>query len=189
MTLSRRSLQSILLGCLLIDGCAPSKEPGRADSDADAVMEFAESLERDSLLDQATAQYAIIAEQFPTADVYPLAVRRVAFLYAHPDNPAHNDTLALRWMKIYQPLANTREERQEVGVVTSLIQQTMTLRDQAATLREQIDRTTAAGDSLGTVLRRQGRRARELEAELQQVNEELRKLKEVDARGSRTRRK
>ena len=182
MTPSPRYLRALLLSCLSLIGCSPSKEAGGIDSDAEAVMEFAESLERDSLLDQATAQYAIIAEQFPTANVYPLAVRRVAFLYAHPDNPARNDTLALRWMRIYQPLASTREERQEVGVVTSLIQQTMSL-------REQLAREAASGDSLGTALRRQGRRTRDLETELQQVSEELRKLKEEDVRTSRTRRK
>ena len=182
MTHSSGYLPALLLSSLSLMGCSPSQEAGRTDSDADAVMEFAESLERDSLLDQATSQYAIIAEQFPTADVYPLAVRRVAFLYAHPDNPARNDTLALRWMRIYQPLASTREERQEVGVVTSLIQQTMSL-------REQLAREAASGDSLGTVLRRQVRRTRDLETELQQASEELRKLKEVDMRTSRTRRK
>ena len=182
MTGSLRYLPSVVLCSVVLAGCAPSKDTGSAGGDAEAVLAFAESLEADSLLDQATAQYAIIAEQFPASDVYPLAVRRVAFLYAHPDNPAHNDTLALRWMKIYQPLARTREERQEVGVVTSLIQQNMTL-------REQLAREVASGDSLATLLRRQGRRVRDLETELQQVNDELRKLKEVDVRTSRTRRK
>ena len=182
MTPSSGYLPALFLSSLSLIGCSPSEEAGRTDSDADAVMEFAESLERDSLLDQATAQYAIIAEQFPTADVYPLAVRRVAVLYAHPDPPARTDTLALRWRRIYQPLASTREERQEVGVVTSLIQQTMSL-------REQLAREAASGDSLGTVLRRQVRRTRDLETELQQASEELRKLKEVDMRTSRTRRK
>jgi hypothetical protein len=182
MTTPLRSLPAVLLGSLMLNACTPSQHPDRNPSDAGAVMEFAESLEADSLLDQATSQYAIIAEQFPTADVYPLAVRRVAFLYAHPDNPARNDTLALRWMRIYQPLARTREERQEVGVATYLIQQNILLRDRLA-------REAASGDSLVTLLRRQGRRTRELEAELQQVNEELRKLKEVDVRTSRTRRK
>jgi hypothetical protein len=85
-------------------------------------------------------------------------------------------------MKIYYPLARTREERQEVGVVTTLIQQNMTL-------REHLARASASGDSLATLLRRQARRARDLEAELQQVNDDLRKLKEVDVRTSRTRRK
>jgi hypothetical protein len=182
MTTSLRYLPSAILCCAVLTGCAPSQNAGSADGDAEAVLAFAESLEADSLLEQATAQYAIIAEQFPTTDVYPLAVRRVAFLYAHSDNPAHNDTLALRWMKIYQPLARTREERQEVGVVTSLIQQNMTL-------REQLAREAASGDSLATLLRRQGRRVRDLETELQQVGDELRRLKEVDVRTSRTRRK
>ena len=182
MTASLRYSPAVILCCVLLAGCAPSKDTGSAEGDAEAVLAFAESLEADSLLDQATAQYAIIAEQFPTADVYPLAVRRVAFLYAHPDNPAHNDTLALRWMRIYNPLARTREERQEVAVVTTLIQQNMTL-------REQLSRESASGDSLATLLRRQGRRVRDLEAELQQVNDELRKLKDVDVRTSRKRKK
>jgi hypothetical protein len=182
MTAAQRYSPAVILCCVLLASCAPSKDTGSADGDAEAVLAFAESLEADSLLDQATAQYAIIAEQFPTADVYPLAVRRVAFLYAHPDNPAHNDTLALRWMRIYTPLARTREERQEVGVATTLIQQNMTL-------REQLGRESASGDSLATLLRRQGRRVRDLETELQQVNDELRKLKEVDVRTSRTRKK
>lgn len=182
MTASLHNSPAVILCCVLLAGCAPSKDAGSAEGDAEAVLAFAESLEADSLLDQATAQYAIIAEQFPTADVYPLAVRRVAFLYAHPDNPAHNDTLALRWMRIYNPLARTREERQEVGVVTTLIQQNMTL-------REQLGRESASGDSLATLVRKQGRRVRDLETELQQVNDELRKLKEVDVRTSRTRKK
>jgi len=182
MTAVLRRLPLLTLTGLVLAACGPSQNSGRTDSDADAVMEFAESLERDSLLDQATAQYAIIAEQFPSADVYPLAVRRVAFLYARPDNPARNDTLALRWMRIYQPLAETPEERQEVAVVTSLIQQTMILLDQLA-------RETASGDSLSSAQHRQGRRVKDLETELQQVNEELRKLKEVDVRTSRSRRK
>jgi hypothetical protein len=182
VTASLRYSPAVILCCVLLAGCAPSKDTGSAEGDAEAVLAFAESLEADSLLDQATAQYAIIAEQFPTADVYPLAVRRVAFLYAHPDNPAHNDTLALRWMRIYNPLARTREERQEVAVVTTLIQQNMTL-------REQLSRESASGDSLATLLRRQGRRVRDLEAELQQVNDELRKLKDVDVRTSRKRKK
>jgi hypothetical protein len=182
-------LSAILSVALVLGGCSTSKEESRQDSDAEAILEFAESLEQDSLLDQATTQYAIIAEQYPTAAVYPLAVRRVAFLYAHPDNPARNDTLALRWMRIYEPLAQTREERHEVGVVTSLIQQIITFREEAALLQDRIIRAEAEGDSITTTVRRQGRRIKELETELQQINDELKKLKEVDARTSRPRRR
>jgi hypothetical protein len=57
------------------------------------------------------------------------------------------------------------------------------------TLREQLSRESASGDILATLLRRQGRRVRDLEAELQQVNDELRKLKDVDVRTSRKRKK
>jgi hypothetical protein len=178
----RLLLLCFLVFSLLLHACTPGQEAAREGSDADMVMEFAESLERDSLLAQATSQYAIIAEQFPTADAYPIAVRRVAFLYAHPDNPAHDDSLALRWMRIYQPLAETREERQEVTIVTSLIQQTIVL-------REMLEQQTASGDSLEASARRQSRRVKDLESELQSVNEELRRLKEVDVRTSRSRRR
>jgi hypothetical protein len=182
MKTTGRHWSALILGCLLLDACAPSHEAEQPESGAGAAFESAEALERDSLFAEAAAQYAAIAEQFPTEDTYGPAVRRAAFLYARPDNRGRNDTLALRWLRIYRPLAHTGDEQREIDVFTALIEQNIELRGRLA-------REAASIDSLEAAQRRQIRRVRDLEAELRQVNDALKKLKEVDVGTARGRKK
>lgn len=158
-----------------------------AEVQAQRHMAIADTLERASALKKATDEYLLVAERFPSTSVYAIAVRKVGLLLGSPANLAANDSASLFWLNKYLTLTESPEEKQFVGMYIGMV-------DRMSALRDSLERQAAAIDSLSAITRKQAsetatrtRRLQELEAELQQVSTELRKLKEIDVRISKSR--
>jgi len=148
---------------------------------------MADSLEQEMALQGAAEHYALVATEFPQTSAYPVAVRKAAMLYASEFNPARNDSLALRWFTACLGLPLKKPERENVQTFIALLQR-------VRVLQVEVTRRTASADSLASITRRQAgtvstdqRRIQELEAELQQTQKELKRMKEIDLRLSKSR--
>lgn len=173
-----------LFATLIVIGCSGLDESITPTGLAAFHMRVADSLERRMELRQAAAHYSFVAEEYPQSPAYPLAVRKAALLYASENNPVRNDSIALRWFTAYLDLPLRKPEREDVQTSLSLLRQIRSLRG------ELLRRGTSA-DSVTVATRKQGmllnRRIQDLEAELTQAQAELKKLKEIDLRLSKSR--
>ena len=178
-----------LLIVLAFCGCSSSGLLSDAEIQAQRHVAIADTLERASALKEATDEFLIVAERYPSTSVYALAVRKAALLLGFPSNPAANDSASLYWLNKYLTLTNSPEEKQFIQMYLRGV-------DRVSILHDSLERETATVDSLTAVTRKQGseavtrtRRLQELEAELQKVSTELRKLKEIDVGISKSREK
>lgn len=181
-----KTLVSLITVALFIAGCAGSFESRTADL-ISYHMRMADSLEQEMALQGAAEHYALVATEFPQTSAYPIAIRKAAMLYASEFNPARNDSLALRWFTACLGLPLKKSDRENVQTFMALLQR-------VRVLQEEVTRRTASSDSLTSVARRQAgavatdlRRIQELEAELQQTQKELKRMKEIDLRLSKSR--
>jgi hypothetical protein len=178
----------IILGIsLAIVGCSPGFGTRSPESTAQALYQRADSLEQEMAIRSAAEMYGMIADQYPQTSVYPQAVRKAALLTATELNPARNDSLALRWFAAYLALPLPRSEKEVAKVCYSLLQR-------FRVLQEEMSKRVWLADSLAGVTRRQStsmaaeqRRIADLETELTQVQSELRRLKEIDLKLSKSR--
>jgi hypothetical protein len=181
-----KHLFPLILFAMCIGGCTGSGE-SRTSELVNYHMRLADSLEQEMAYQPAAEHYSVVATEFPQSIAYPTAVRRAAFLYASEFNPARNDSLALRWFTACLRLPLKRSERENIQTFVDLLQRIQSL-------RTDLRRRTASADSLSGVLRRHtstatidARRIQELETELQQVQTELKRMKEIDVRLSKSR--
>jgi len=181
-------LSSIALTCVM-SGCATLTGESAADADARKHLDLARSLEASSALREAADEYSIIAEQFPASSAYPTAVRKAALLYARPDNPDRNDSLARFWFHAYQELPLQGQEKDLLGVVAMLYRQVDSLSADNSHRQSAVDSLTASSRRQAGTATAQAKRVRELEGELERAVEELKKLKEIDVQLSKSRRK
>lgn len=170
----------------LLYGCSPLGTISDAEMQAQRHMAIADTLERSSALKEATLEYTIVAERFPSTVVHSAAVRKAALLLSAPSNPAANDSASLYWLNTYLTITRSTEEKQ-------IIQMYLRMVDRVKGLRDSLVRQTIANDSLAITARKQtndasarGRRVQELEAELEKASSELKKLKEIDVRMSKS---
>ena len=150
-------------------------------------MHLADSLEQVMAIQPAAEHYAFVATEFPQSSVYPVAIRKAALLYASEFNPARHDSLSLRWFTACLALPMKRADRENVQTFVALLQR-------VRVLQEEVNRRSASFDSLNSMFRRQAgalstdtRRIQELEADLQQSQKELKRMKEIDLRLSKSR--
>ena len=176
-----------LCAVLIAAGCSMLSGSSDTDSRAARHMTLADSLERGSFLREATLEYTIVADQYPDVPFYPTAVRKAAILSVNPLNPAANDSVAMHWIDVYLKLPVAAREKESASALAAQL-------SRISDLREDIVRQSRVADSLGTVVRRQSallgsqsRRIQELEAGLKQVNDELKRLKEIDLQHSKNR--
>jgi len=177
----------IFLATIAAAGCSGFGGSSENDAEAARSMSVADSLERASYYREAALEYGIVAESHPEASFYPLAVRKAALLNATPLNPAANDSIALYWLGVYQNLNVSRQERENARVLAAQLRR-------VADLRLELSRQRRFTDSLSSVLRRessflvsQSHRIEELENNLRQTTNELKRLKEIDLRLQRNR--
>jgi len=185
----RNTVWQLAFLALMLGGCSvqeAGQEPAER-SPADRHMLLAETLERQSLLREATFEYTLVAELYPTSDHFSTAVRRAALLFSNPSNPVYSDTAATFWFDQYLKLTLPFEERE-------LLTRYLTEQKFVKLLQADIGRRSFIADSLQTVIRRQAadqggrsRRIQELEAELARVSQELKRLREVDIQMQRNR--
>jgi hypothetical protein len=150
-------------------------------------MQLADSLEQEGKFQSAALQYAKVAEEFPRSSFYPSAVRRAALMYSISPFSARNDSAAYRWYVAYLSLPLKKPERENVRVSTELLYRILRL-------HVQIEKISATSDSLTVMTKRQtaslnadSHRMQELELQLEHAQAELRKIKEIDLRLSKSR--
>lgn len=183
----RQCVWILVVAGLTLSGCGLFTPERGAEGGAAYRMRLADSLEQEGLFLGAATQYAAVAEQYPQSSLYPSAVRRAALMYSISPMSARNDSAAYRWYITYLSLPLNKAERENVRVSTELLHRVMQL-------HAQIEQIYAAGDSLSVLTKRQSaslnadsHRMQELELELQQAQAELKKIKEIDLRLSKSR--
>jgi hypothetical protein len=183
-------LGGFTVACLIVaSGCSSTRIDADTEERASRHMAVADSMEQAHALDQATLEYQIVAELYPTSSAYPTAVREASLLFMNPENPSHNDSLALHWTSMYLALPVQWSERESARAQLNLL-------ERIAALQQDLDRRRRTSDSLATVVRKQDTQlagqAQQLQAlqnELKQVHQELDKLKQVDVQINKSRRK
>jgi len=176
-----------LVPLAFIAGCITTGSIDNVEVEAQRHMAIADTLEQASELKEATLEYTLVAERFPTSGAYMTAVRKAALLFSSPENPAANDSASRFWLNTYLKLTHSPEEKQ-------LIRMYFDMADQVKLLKDSLAHQKVVHESLMTTARKQGneaaaraRRIQELEADLKKASDELRKLKEIDLRISKSR--
>jgi hypothetical protein len=149
-------------------------------------MRIADSLEHEGSFQRAAIEYAAVAEGFPESTYYPAAVRRAALMFSISPYSAKNDSAAYRWYFEYLSLSLSKPERENVRVSVELLHRILLL-------HAQITQMYTAADSLSVLTKRQAvsmtadsHRMQELELQLQNAQAELKKIKEIDLRLSKS---
>lgn len=181
-------LFGLALATMFVAGCGTLVGESGEESEARRQVELARTLEAASNLREAAHEYSIVAERYPNASIWPTAVRKAALLYASPVNTSRNDSISLVWFTAYQALPLNPQEK-------DLVQSHISLQGRMRAIEDDLGRQKDVNDSLSVTLKRvsatvaaQARRTQELEVQLRQTTEELKKLKEVDVRLSKNRR-
>ena len=177
----------LLSGALTLAGCGVFSEARSPSSFAARRMQAADSLEQEGLYQQAADAYALVAARYTRTSFYPVAVRRAALLYSMSPPTIANDSAAYRWYQVYLGLPLEKSDREDARVSVELLNRILAL-------RAQIVQLYTATDSLSVLTKRQAasmsadaHRTQEIVQELQQAQSELRKIKEIDLRLSKTR--
>lgn len=171
-----------------LGACAGWTTGGPEELEARRKMELARALEASGALREATHEYAMIAEQYVDADIRPAAVRKAAHLSVHPQNPARSDSAALSWLQIFQGLPVSIEERENAAVLASVIKRLDSVEHLNAWQSATADSLFLVAKKQFVTIASQGKRIKDLETELEQSVSELKKLKEIDVRVSKSRR-
>jgi hypothetical protein len=181
-------LFGLALAAAAVAGCGTLVGEHGEEAEARRQVELARTLEAASNLREAAHEYSMVAQRYPNSSVWPTAVRKTAILYASPLNPSRNDSISLVWFAAYQSLPLNPLEK-------DVVQSHVALQGRMKALDDELNRQKEANDSLSVSVKKlaaaataQGRRTQELEAQLRQTSEELKKLKEVDIRLSKNRR-
>ena len=174
-----RNVIAIIL-CFLLVGCLPQFRGFKLESQARSHMESAAALEDSSSYHQAAQEYAIVAERYPSTSYYKHAVWKAALLNIHPSNLKIDYGASLFWMKVYLGLSLSSKEKEDATLYVAML--------------ERINDLQTELSSLVAVIRKQSndimtdaQRLKELEAELEQARDELKKMKEVDVQMQRSR--
>jgi len=175
--------------CVMAAGCFTFGLDSDTEARAGRHMALADSLEQASTLDEATLEYQIVAQHYPSSSAYLAAVRKTGLLYANPENPMRNDSLALYWVRTYLDLPDPLPDRE--GAQTEL-----RLLERINALQRNLSERARVADSLLAVAKKQeaqvsghAQQLQALQGELRQVRQELNKLKQVDVEINQSRRK
>jgi hypothetical protein len=170
-------------------GCSLFPDGQDHEAEAQRKLDLARQFEAAASYREAAHEYAIIAEQYPTTWAYRVAVRKAALLYATPQNPAHDDTTARRLIEAVLALDPPEEERQALETLRAVLVSLSALRADSARLVAETDSLSDLSRRQEAALSAQMRRTSDLEQQLIQTVGELNRLKEIDVRASKSRRK
>ena len=180
------SLVILLAAGLALTGCEAFKSTNSSEGSAGRRMRIADSLELEGAFQKAAIEYASVAERFPESALYSTAVRRAALMYSISPYSERNDSAAYRWYVAYLSLSLSKPERENVRVSVELLHRILLLHAQLSQIY-----TTA--DSLAVLTKRQdaaitanSHRMQDLELQLQNAQAELKKIKEIDIRLSKS---
>ncbi len=182
----KNSLWIILAAGVALAGCGLFQDSTSHEGRAGYRMRIADSLEQEGSFQKAAAEYATVAEHFPESSYYPRAVRRAALMYSISPYSEKNDSSAYRWYITYLSLSLSKPERENVRVSVELLHRILLL-------HAQLSQMYTAADSLNVLTKRQdasmtadSHRMQELELQLQNAQAELKKIKEIDLRLSKS---
>lgn len=157
--MTRHTILAAIWACAVaLTGCLPKASVTNETSGAESRMRAADSLAEHRLLPQAAQEYEAIAEDYPTSHFHETAVRKAAYLYCDPSNPEVDEAASLYWFKIYHEMDIAKEEKSRVETIMGLLERIVELR---STLTRKTD---------------------DLEQRIKFVNDELKRLKDVDAK-------
>lgn len=180
---------STLLVLVILSGCSPGALDSAADARAQRSLQTADSLDRANSLAEASLAYALIAEQYPGTPSGQTAACNAALLYSDPMNSAANDSIALFWFTRCSRMQVQGTNGRTVRVASSLFDRIRILRDESVRLAASNDALSAQTKRLNGTVGNQSKRIQDLEQELRRTGKELKSLKEVDLRMSRSRQK
>ncbi len=184
-----RIISLVVCTCTWFLGCSGAFESETpATTKARQQIGVAQSLESAGNLREAAHEYLMVAEGYPMSDVWPLAVRKTGVLYARPQNPARNDSIALRWLNVYDVLTTDPGEKDLLQEVLSALNWNRALSAEGRRQEGVIDSLSETVRRLTSMLASRARENDELNTQLRKTSEELKKLKEIDVRTSRKRR-
>ncbi len=183
----------IILGfaaaCLIMAGCSTAFVDSDTEARAARHMALADSLEEALAFDEATIEYQIVAEHYPSSSAYPSSVRQTALLYMNPENPMRNDSLALRWVSMYLALPVSWSDRENARAQLHLLERVTALQHDIIRRQHATDSLLAVTRKQDALLSSQAQQLQVLQNELKQVRQELDKLKQVDVQINKSRRK
>jgi hypothetical protein len=180
---------ALMIAVAGISGCAATVGEGKGEqTEARRKYELARQLESSSNIREAAHEYLIVAENYPRSDVWHHAVRKTGVLYTDPRNSGRNDSIALRWLGIYDTLSVAAPEKDLVQANVAALARAMGLEKELELQRRTTDSLAGAVRRMSASLVAQSRQTEELEVRLQKTADELKKLKEIDVRTSRKKR-
>jgi len=184
--MERRNVIVIIL-CFFLAGCVSQFRGFKLESQARSHMERAAMLEDSSSYHQAAQEYAIVAERYPSTSYYKGAVWKAALLNIHPANSKIDYSAALFWMKVYLGLSVSSKEKEDATLYVAMLERINGLQTELSSLASEKEKLLAVTRKQSSDIVTGTRRLEELEAELAQARDELKKMKEVDVRMQRSR--
>jgi hypothetical protein len=177
----------LLLLALMLFGCSSGPVDSDSEQRAENHMSQARMLEATGRWNEAASEYALVAQLYGHTTYYEDAVKKAALLYDHPDNASWNDSTAIHWLRQYATLTLPSTERLALDI---LLRTNRELRD----LRAELNRQIVLNDSLRDreseweeELASRSAKIRDLEREVQKLNDELKRLREIDIKFGRSR--
>ncbi len=180
------ALYFILL--LLLGGCTSLFSSLDKEKQARHHIDSAEHLEKAGRLYEAAEKYAFIATEYPSSSwYYKVSVRKAGMLLCHPDNPNADIDASLHWFSIYENFAESAQEKENVGLLIKLLEQTKALQGKNKHLAAENSKLLSSVIELTEKLHVGKEEVEMMESELEQTyetldqtQEALEKMKEVD---------
>lgn len=173
----RHALPLGVVALTLFFGACSSEREGQSDIDRGPLAR-PRVMELGGDLAGAAREYGLIAERTAGTETGLTAARRAGYLNAM----LRNDSAALRWYRILSGLPTSNRERELVRLQLSSLERLVALTAQVEGGAGEADSLKNTVKHLSAANMAQGRQIRDLEAQLKKVSDELRQLKEIDAR-------
>lgn len=167
----------VLVSCHLENSL---EQPNEAWAAAERHMHLADTLEHSMALREATMEYAIVAQYYPTTGFHRKAVLRAAILYSNPLNPAGNDSIAGYWFRTYRDIAATPAEVELIDLYLGALERIKLVRTDLARQTLTVESLTGANRKQSNELAQRQKRIQDLEADNKKITDELKRLLEID---------
>ncbi len=177
----------IIILCLLMTSCLSGVQGLESELKAQDYMDRAAALEKEGAYHQASQEYAMVAEHYPSTSYHKLAVWKAALLNIHPANPKINYAAALGWLQAYLKLPLSSAEKESATLYVSMVERINDLQAELSSMVEENSKLLEINKKQSSDLESDIERRKELEAELAHAWDELQKMKDVDVKMHRSR--
>lgn len=179
----------LLVAAVLLCGCSMGTSTHDAGYLAVHHMMAGDSLVAAGDLRMATVEYSVVAQLYSRTGSYSEAMRKLTLLLLDPANPAGSDSAGAYWLDAYMASPAAGDHNEEFHVLRALLGKVTELRASLARAEIVTDSLSGVVRHAGSIAGGQNQRLQELEAELRQAKQELARLKEIDVRLSKTRKR